>query len=171
MVLVTAVEDSDDGDGADTCVMTTQTVPRSQTSLVEGFVPAASDGLDLLGGWNRNASGNAASAAAGTEHRVTRGSVLARSQGRGAQAACDQPQREAAVFLGQPVRLLTTESVANGNALRVPVHKRKLANLLPGESKVLADATGGWHVSEALAQLTSAVPRAGADPPRLIGWR
>ena len=158
MMLVAAVEDFDDRDGADTCVMTTQTMPRSQSSVSEGLVPAASQRLDLLGGWNRNAPTNAPSAAMGSEYRVPLSSVLARSHARGAQAAGDQPQREATVFPGQPIGLLTAESVAEGNALRVSVHERKLADLLPGQSKVLADATCGWDVSEPLAQLTSAVP-------------
>ena len=123
-----------------------------------GFVPAASKRLDLLGGWNRDAPANALPAASGRDHRVPTSSVLARAHGPGVQPTCDQPQRKAAVFLGQPVGLVTTESVAEGNALRVSGHERKLADLLPGQSQVLADATGGWHVNEALAQLTSAVP-------------
>ncbi|MBV9682013.1 MAG: hypothetical protein JO286_27045 [Solirubrobacterales bacterium] len=84
MMLVAAIEDFDDGYGADTCVMTTQTMPRSQPGLSEGFVPAAGERLDLLGGWNKNAPGNASSAAAGTERRLTYSSVLAWSHGRGA---------------------------------------------------------------------------------------
>jgi hypothetical protein len=158
MMLVAAVEDFDDAHEADMCVMTTQTVPRSQTGLSEGFVPAASERLNLLGGRNKNAPANAPPGAAGTEHRLTCSPVLAWSQRRSAQAACDQPQREAAVFLGQPVGFLTTESVAEGNALRVSVHERKLADFLPGQSKVPADATCSWHVNEALAQLASPVP-------------
>jgi hypothetical protein len=158
MMLVAAVQDFDDRYGADTCVMTTQTMPRSQSSVSEGLVPAASQRLDLLDGWNRNAPINAPPAATGSDHRVPLSSVLARSHARGAQAAGDQPQREAAVFLGQPIGLLTAESVAEGNALRVSVHERQLANFLPGQSKVLADATCGWHVAEAFAQLASRVP-------------
>ncbi|HTT31047.1 MAG TPA: hypothetical protein VMG37_21715 [Solirubrobacteraceae bacterium] len=54
--------------------------------------------------------------------------------------------------------MLTTESVAEANPLCVSAHGRKLADLLPRQSEVLTDATCGWHVDEALAQLTSPVP-------------
>jgi len=59
MMLIASVEDFDDAHGADTCVMTTQTVPRSQTGLSEGFVPAAGERLDLLGRRDKHAPGNA----------------------------------------------------------------------------------------------------------------
>jgi len=52
MMLVAAVQDFDDRYRADTCVMTTQTMPRSQSSVSEGLVPTASQRLDLLGGWD-----------------------------------------------------------------------------------------------------------------------
>jgi len=54
--------------------------------------------------------------------------------------------------------MVTTESMAEGNPLRMAVQECKLADLLPGQPKVLTDATCRWRVNEALAQLTSAVP-------------
>ena len=84
MMLVAAVEDFDDAHRAHPSVMTTQTAPRRQLGLSEGFVPAAGERLDLLGRRDKYAPGKVASAAAGSEHRLTSSSVLARRQGRGA---------------------------------------------------------------------------------------
>ncbi|HTT31048.1 MAG TPA: hypothetical protein VMG37_21720 [Solirubrobacteraceae bacterium] len=89
MMLVAAVQDFDDRYRADTCVMTTQTMPRSQSSVSEGLVPTASQRLDLLGGWDKNAPGDASSEATGTEHCLASSSVLAWSHGHSAKAACD----------------------------------------------------------------------------------
>ena len=67
--------------------------------------------------------------------------------------------------------MLTTERVAESDALRVSVHGRELADLLPRQPEVLADAACRRGVDEALAQLPRLIPYAGADLPQVIGRR
>lgn len=171
MVLVAPVEDIDDRHRPDAGVLTTKAIPRSQTGMSEGFVPAADVDLDLFGGRNRDPPVNGSLLADGSNHRLARGSILARSQGRETLPARDEPQGKDAVFLGQPVGFRIAESMAKRDALAMASHEREFANLFPWQPKVLADAACRRRVSETLIPLARHVPAAGTESLRVMGGR
>jgi hypothetical protein len=170
VVLVTPIEDLDDRYRTDACVLPTQTMPRSQPGVSQGVVPAADDGLDLLGGWKRDLP-RSSPPAGGAYQRLTARPVLAWTERQDGLAARDEPHGKVAVLRSQPVGFRVTECMPEGDSLAMAGHERERADLFPRQTNVLADAAGRRRVREALVPLACHVPSAGTESPRVISER